>query len=137
MPVSETPPIDGYVLTYVAASSNWEPREPTGGGGGGGELGKVVFTSKTITSDYAIDSDEYDYNIFCNQSAPINVTLPNPSTAGRTVNIKDISNNANTNNITIVRFGSEEIESVAASYVLNVNLDSVTLTSDGTNWWIV
>ena len=98
----------------------------------------VVYTSKTGSpSNYTIDADEDDYYIFCNQSAAISITLPNPSTAGRTVNIKDISNTASTNNISILQHSSEEIEGVASSYILSANLDSVTLASDGTNWWMV
>lgn len=34
--VSGTIPTDGYVLTYNAAGTTWEPKAPTGGGGGGG-----------------------------------------------------------------------------------------------------
>jgi hypothetical protein len=34
-PVSASAPVDGNVLTYVAASGDWEPKAPTGGPGGG------------------------------------------------------------------------------------------------------
>ena len=33
VPIATTPPMDGDVLTYVAADSEWKPEPPTGGAG--------------------------------------------------------------------------------------------------------
>ncbi len=56
-------------------------------------------------------------------------------TAGRTVIVKDVGGNAGTNNITITTEGAETIDG-AASFVINTNYESVSLVSDGTNWFI-
>lgn len=69
-------------------------------------------------------------------SAARSLTLPSPS-ADSYIVVKDAIGSAQTNNITIVRAGSEEIETVAASFVLNTNLGSWTFVSDGTDWFIV
>lgn len=69
-------------------------------------------------------------------AAARSLTLPSPSSGAR-ITIKDSTGSANVNNITIVRAGSEKIETVAASYVIDEILKSITLTSDGTDWFII
>lgn len=69
-------------------------------------------------------------------SSARSLTLPAPSTSSFMV-IKDSTGSALTNNITIVRAGSEKIETVAASYVLNYSLGSWTFISNGTDWFII
>jgi hypothetical protein len=135
--VSATAPTSDQVLTYV--SGEWKPQTPSGGGGGGGELGKVIYTSYTTTANYVIDSGQDDYYILCNVSSnAIHITLPASPAVGRTIVIKDISNNAFINNITILQSGSEYIEGAQASFVISSDRGSATLTADGSgNWWIV
>ena len=55
---------------------------------------------------------------------------------GRTITIKDGELNANTNNITIGTEGAETIDE-SATYVMDANGESVTLLSDGTNWFVI
>jgi len=55
---------------------------------------------------------------------------------GRLITIKDGELNAGSNNITIGTEGSETIDE-AATYVMNANGESVTLLSDGTNWFVM
>lgn len=98
--------------------------------------GGLYRTTKTVTANYTVDTTTTDDIILCNASGAINVTLPLP-TAGRTLTIKDISGAATTNNITIVRHAAENIEGLASSYVINTSFQTVILTADGTNWWIV
>lgn len=98
--------------------------------------GGLYRTTKTVTANYTVDTTTTDDFILCNASGAINVTLPLP-TAGRTLTIKDISGAATTNNITIVRHAAENIEGLASSYVINTSFQTVILTADGTNWWIV
>lgn len=98
--------------------------------------GGIVYTTRTITANLTIDTTTKDYIILCNQSGAINVTLPAPSN-GRVLIIKDISGTANTNNITLVRNGSESIEGIAASKILQTNWGAWTFTSDGTNWFML
>lgn len=69
-------------------------------------------------------------------SAARSLTVPSPSTSSFFV-VKDSTGSADSNNITIVRAGSEKIETVAASYVLNSALGSWTFVSNGTDWFII
>lgn len=98
--------------------------------------GGLRVTTRTITSSFTIDTTTTDFEIFCNNSAAINITLPTP-TNGRLITIKDFIGTAQTNPITIVRHASELIEGLAASYVFQTNWGSITLTSNGTNWLFV
>lgn len=97
--------------------------------------GLQVQTHTVTTATYTIDSgSKTDYTVFCNRSGTITLTLPAPS-AGRTLVIKD-QGHATTFNVTINHNASETIDG-ATSYVLTGNYDGVTLTSDGTNWFVV
>jgi hypothetical protein len=62
------------------------------------------------------------------------VTLPAPST-DVFIRVKDISGNANTNNITVNPNAAETIDG-SASLILDSDYGSVVLVSDGTNWFI-
>jgi len=133
---------------YASAATNVNGGDVQIGGGAGvgsGVAGDLKLTSglkiqqTTKTANYTIDSGSLsggDEVILCNFSAGHTVTLPTP-TGGRIITIKDISGTAATNNITIARHASEQIEGVSASFVLASNYGRVTLLSDATNWWIV
>lgn len=69
-------------------------------------------------------------------TAARSLTLPTP-TNGAFIVIKDSTGNCATNNITLVRAGTEKIETVAANYVLNVSLGSWTLVSNSVDWFII
>lgn len=73
---------------------------------------------------------------FVDTSGARSLTLPAPSTSLYIV-VKDATNNAGTNNITLVRPGAQKIETVAADYVLNTNLVSVAIVSDGTDYFLL
>jgi hypothetical protein len=114
---------DGYVLTWDNADGYWVARPVNN-----------ESENHTITSTYTINSTQNDYNIFCNQSTGFNLTLPVP-VKGATFQIWDISGTAETNNITLVRHGSENINGIAASRVLSTNWGHWTVVCyDGTNW---
>lgn len=98
--------------------------------------GGIKGVIRTITGNLTVDTTTTDYIILCNNSGAINVTLPTP-TSGRILIIKDKAGTAATNNVTIVRNGSERIEGLSASYVLQTNFGGVVLTSDGTDWYII
>lgn len=93
----------------------------------------LVLTTATKTTDYTLTYN--DHHIFSNFSAGHNLTLPAPVN-GLTYEIWDISGTAETNNITLVRNGSEKISGVAASRVLSTNWGHWTITSDGTDWYL-
>jgi hypothetical protein len=98
--------------------------------------GLTVHTATATASPYTIDGyAAKDYTIFVDTTTAMTINLPAP-TNGRVVIIKDSTFNAATNNITIVRNGSEKIEGVAASRILSSNGMSITLTSNGTDWFV-
>jgi hypothetical protein len=66
----------------------------------------------------------------------ISVTLPTPE-SGRRVVVKDSKGFAATNNISVLRSGAEKIEGLAATKVISANWGSLTLDSDGTDWFII
>jgi trimeric autotransporter adhesin len=99
--------------------------------------GGIQRTTRTITANLTIDTTTTDDIIFCNQSGAITVTLPTP-TNGRTLVIKDISGAAATNNITLARHASENIEGLASNRPLATNFGSWTIMADASlNWWIL
>lgn len=113
--------------TTLGASGNTAVHQFNGG---------INYTSKTITANYTVDTTATDHTILCNAAGAITVTLPTP-TAGRRLEIKDISGAATANNITIARHAAEKIEGLAASYVLLISYGTIILHSDGTDWWII
>lgn len=63
------------------------------------------------------------------------VTLPNPKTNRGPITIMDVAGTgADTNNITVARFGTEKIGNTAGSLVMDNDRASVCLVSDGTDW---
>lgn len=98
----------------------------------GGSSYPTSSNTTTITNSYSVGAT--DFQILCNHTAPINITLPAPA-AGRVLLVKDISGAAETNNITLVRHASESIEGQAASRILQANWGEWQITSDGTNWY--
>lgn len=98
--------------------------------------GGINRTTRTITANLTVDTTTTDDIIYCNAAGAITVTLPTPTT-GRVLTIKDISGTATTNNITIARHAAENIEGLASSYVIQVSYETVIISSDGTNWWII
>ena len=93
-----------------------------------------AFTAVSVsTNTTMVSGNTYLVNT---TSGAINMTLPAPA-LNAYVRIKDSHGTFDTNNVTIVRNGSEKIETVAASYILNSELESVTIVSDGTDWFIL
>ena len=86
------------------------------------------------TANYTATSD--DYTIICNAtSGDITITLPTASTSTRrTYHIKKIDSSVNT--VTIDGDSAETIDD-AATQTLNNQYDSITIQSDGTEWWII
>lgn len=99
-----------------------------------GATGAVAYQTVTaVTSNITLADD----NIYLvDTSAARSLTLPTPS-SGLHIKIKDKIGTASTNNITLVRAGSENIEGLASSKVLQTNWGSWELISDGTDWFIL
>lgn len=71
-----------------------------------------------------------------NPSAAMNIQLPTPSANFHCV-IKDISGDLLNQVVTVVRAGTENIDGQAANKVLSSDYESITLFSDGTDWYII
>ena len=83
--------------------------------------------------------EETDYFIRCIQSQNITITLPPKNVnVGRVLIFKDALGNAGHNNrkITIATDGSDTIDG-AATYVIGTIEESITLTCDGINGWMI
>lgn len=65
----------------------------------------------------------------------VNVQLPAPSASFHCV-IKDLSGDIANNPISIIRNGTENIDGAAANFALTSNKQSISLISDGVDWYI-
>jgi hypothetical protein len=64
-----------------------------------------------------------------------NLTLPDPTTvSGLRLQLKDIGGVLSTHAVTLVRFGSEQIEGLAANFVLDANRGTWVLYCNGTGY---
>ena len=92
-----------------------------------------VGTANVIT----VSVSDYYIGVDCSGAAKT-VNLPAAATAGagKTYVIKDETGSASTNNITVDANSAELIDG-AATYVMAVNRESVTLVCDGTGWQII
>lgn len=91
---------------------------------------------RTTTGTDSIYVD--DCVVLCNFSSSGTLTIETDAVTlkNRSIKIKDISGNALTNNITIDTANTDTIDG-QASVVIDVNYASVTLVSNGTNWFLV
>lgn len=100
--------------------------------------GGIFNTRRTLISNITLNVTIDDYYLFINKTigAATSVVLPDATTVGgSTFIIKDAKGDAFTNNITITT-GGGNIDGLS-SYVMNVNYQSLTVTSNGTNYLIV
>lgn len=95
----------------------------------------IQRTIVSISSNVTLTANAYH---MVSTASARSLTLPSSPTSGTLITLKDITGSGQTNNITIVRAASETIEGVAASYVMDMTYQSLTLISDASgNWWIV
>lgn len=92
----------------------------------------VVSASGTVTLTASDNQKIYNLDV---SGGVATVNLPSP-TSGYSVYLKDSTGNAATNNITLVRFGAEKIEAIAASKVFQSNFGFWRIYTDGTDWFI-
>lgn len=109
----------------------------TGGGFSGGfssinlnninELGSAVSSYNMSATDFIVGANT--------SSSPVAITVPAPI-LGKVIGIKDISNNAAANNISIVHNSTERIDGISL-LTLSHNSSSILLISDGINWYSI
>jgi hypothetical protein len=94
---------------------------------------------RTLTAGATINTPNRDATIYLNPAAPMNLQLPNPATAvgHRILLINDDGTMAPGNAVTLVRFAAEEINNLAADFVLSAPYGRWWLSCDGTNWNLV
>lgn len=98
-----------------------------------GENAMVSSTTDVTAATYTAGGGEQHINADCTSNA-ITISLPAASTmAGRWLNVKKIDSTGNV--VTIDPNGSETIDG-ATTISLTMQYESVTLYSDGTEWWI-
>lgn len=98
----------------------------TGAGGSGG-IDVVQISSSPVN---VVSGKTY----LVNTSAARTFNLPAPA-ANAFFAVRDISGSAETNNITINRAGTEQIDGVAANKTLSINRGYWIFACDGTNWF--
>ena len=96
----------------------------------------AVTTISSSDSPYSV-STSTDYLLIQTSGGVVRVVLPLASVmgSGRRFMIKDATGNAATNNITIAVSGTDTIDG-ASSFVVDVNFASVSVLSDGSNWFV-
>lgn len=96
-----------------------------------------ALTERTLTTADTLAST--DNVILLNSTGgAFNLTLPAASSvANRVFQLKDISGVINTNNVTLVRNGSNSIEGLAANKILTTNYGGYRLYSTGSAWWLL
>lgn len=93
-------------------------------------------TVTSVTGTLNLTSADSNKVFLISTAAARTINLPTPAT-GLNFTFKDSTGQANTNNITVVRAATEQIEGVAASKVLQTNWGSWKIISDGTNWFLI
>lgn len=97
--------------------------------GAAGFINQVPVSSSPITvvsgRTYLVDT-----------SAARTLNLPAPANNAY-LQVKDVTGTSPTNNITVHRFASEQINGVAADKVLSTSKGMWTFISDGTNWFML
>lgn len=91
-------------------------------------------TFVNITSDQAL---AYNTINSVDTSSSRNLTLPDPSVQGNVIVIKDTTGAAQSSPISILQFGSEQIEGIAATKLLQTDWGSWTFYSNTTNWFMI
>ena len=98
---------------------------------------RPVSEAYTAVTGVAYTAKAGDRVIGVNRAGIVTITLPTAQVRpGRIYTIKDESGAAATNNITVATEGSETIDG-SATDVINVNYESKSYYSDGTNWFIL
>lgn len=98
-------------------------------------VGGVRFTYRAVAGDITLDATTTDLLLGVDTTSARSITMPTPA-SGRFFLVQDETGSAGTNNITLVRAGSEKIGGVAASRVLATNWGSWIVWSNGTDWFI-
>lgn len=132
----------GGAVSPVASNFNIESLSPQAtftGNLSAGTLNLVIsnileYTSVT-TTPYVVGASDQFLGV-TTTSIPITVELPNSTTVGLSVTIKDINGNAPTNPITVTTVGGIVNIDNATTFVMNTAYESANFLWNGTSWLI-
>lgn len=139
--VSATAPTNNYVLTWVAANSDWEPK--AAGGGGGGVSNVAPVTSYTANQTLVHGTDYFV--LIGTLTGSITITLPASPTTGDRYEIKNGNNTQIFTNDagTLATYGYSVTITPSSgtidgqpSYIMTQAYDHITVTYNGTEWSI-
>jgi len=127
------PGIDNYVLTYDNASSSWGAEAAAGGGG----YSVTVDTSTISTNptNLSSPSDNEEVYIIGNGATDVTVNMVAAATCGS--GFKYTFKVLGTGTITLDPNGSEYIDHSGQTTYSPAQYDSVSLITDGSNWYLV
>lgn len=104
---------------------------------GGSFVPPIAAGMRSESANYTVDASGNDYGILADTSGGgWTLTLPAPA-VGRTLLVLDVKGAFGTNNLTLARHSTEQINGLAASKVLSASWANYLVTSDGTNWFVV
>ena len=127
--VSAAAPNNGDVIAYNSTSGDWEATAQSGGGSAPSVTVSSPSADQTLTTPSGIE-EVYIYT----PSAAINVNLVAAATCG--AGFKYQIKNRSTNTLTIDPNGAETIDG-SATFSIASQEASVTLITDGSNWFII
>lgn len=94
----------------------------------------LAYTLVNTTPYVVLSTDDF-MGVDCSGSA-ITIELPDAPSTGRTFVIKDITGSAATNNITVTTVSGIVLVDGSTSYIMNTNLESVTVLFSGSAYYI-
>lgn len=97
----------------------------------GGSSGFSAYTNVSTTPYVVLASDQY---ISVNTGVAITINMPNTTTTGRIVRVKDRTGTASSNNITVTTPGGTVTFDGSTSYVININYGEAAFIFGGTNY---
>jgi hypothetical protein len=142
---------DGYVLTWVNGSSDWEAKPQTGGGGGSvtwaNDLAGSTSTNQYLvtmqklnvsalkTSNYTVLITDYVVRIGT-LSGSITITLPSSPNTGSSYIIKDVNGTCSITNTIVITPASGNIDG-QSTWVMASPYNSTTIVYTGSQWSVV
>lgn len=103
-----------------------------------GAIATNVWTQVAVDASVEIlSTDTFTYVKVDSTSAAVNIDLPSAAStpAGRYYVFKDVGGVALTNNITVTPDGTDTIDAVATTRLININYGSFFLVSNGIDGW--
>lgn len=94
----------------------------------------LTYTAVSTSPYVVLNTDDF-LGVDCSGGA-IQINLPNAPATGRVWSIKDITGNAQTNNITVTTVGGVILVDAAATYVMNTQYSAINVLFNGTKYLV-